>query len=124
MILPGKKISQLIKTGEIKIEPSSEVNETAIKIHLLIENETYQLAPKEFLLTKTLEKISLSSQYAGLYDGYAGTSVLGLLTHLGSMLVQPNFSGQLTLEMFNVSNKIITLNKGMRVGNLLILKLG
>lgn len=42
---------------------------------------------------------------------------------MGSMLMSPGSDGNLTLEIFNASDKPFLLKTGMRIGQLLIIKL-
>ena len=132
MILSGKAIEELIQSGQLKVRPAAETKEVSIKIHLsgsfgkeresLKEVESYELKPKEFILGTSLESFEFPSNYAGLYDNHIHMAREGIFTHLGSMLIEPGFSGQFLLEIFNSSDKPMKLEKGMRVGNLMILK--
>lgn len=132
MILSGNAIKRIINQGDLIVEPKPVIKEASIKIHLsdsfgksrerFGQREEYTLEPKEFVLALSAEKIKISDKYAGLYDGYIGLSSQGVSSHFGSMLIDPGFEGRVTLELFNASDKPITLKKGMRVGHLMILK--
>jgi len=65
----------------------------------------------------------MPSDHAGLYDGSTTLARVGITSHMGSMLISPGSEGNLTLEIFNASDKSFVLNAGMRIGQLLILKL-
>ena len=66
----------------------------------------------------------MPSDHAGLYDGSTTLARIGITSHMGSMLISPGFfEGNLTLEIFNASDKSFVLKAGMRIGQLLILKL-
>lgn len=119
MILSGNQIQKLLDNGELKIQPVSEIKEASVKIHF---SETFILKPKEFRLTATKEKIGLPTNIAGFYDGYAKLSKQGVMTHLGSMFIDPGFDGTITLEMFNTTNNEITVNENDRAGHLVFVE--
>lgn len=130
MILSGEAIKRLLKSGEIKITPEPIIKEASVKIHFSGEfginrsdinnTGTITLQPKEFILGLSKEKISLSDKFAGFYDGYIGLSSQRIMSHIGSMFIDPGFSGQILLEIFNISDKVVTLEKNMRAGHLII----
>ena len=132
MILSGKAIKRLLDRGDLVIDPKPVIKESSVKIHLsdrfgksrkdLKQKEEYLLKPQGFVLALSAEKIKISDRYAGLYDGYIGFSSQGVTSHLGSMLIDPGFEGQITLEIFNASNAPVSLKKEMRIGHLMILK--
>ena len=118
MIYSGAAIKRLISQGKIKVEPQVEIKEASIKVHF---SEKITLKPKEFLITQSKEHFVLSSDLAGLYDGYTHLARKGVITHLGSMFVDPGSNGQITLEIFNASDKEVIIEKGDRAGHLVIL---
>ena len=118
MIYSGKAIKRLISEGELKIQPEPEIKEASVKIHF---SETLTIKPKEFKLAKSTETFELSSNLAGLYDGYTHLARKGIITHLGSMFVDPGTIGQITFEIFNASDKEVTVEKGERAGQLILL---
>lgn len=132
MILSGLSIQKLLDDKIISISPDPIIKEASVKIHLsnqfsLIRKEyesqeSFVLKPKEFVLVLSKETISLPSNYAALYDGYTQLARRGIITHLGSMLVDPGTNGQITLEIFNASDQEQVLEAGMRVGHLMILE--
>jgi deoxycytidine triphosphate deaminase len=119
MILTKIHIQNLIDTKQLRIEPKPEIKESSIKIHI---SDTYALKPHEFILAKTLENILMPKHIAALYDGYTHMARKGVMTHLGSMFVEPESDGQLTLEIYNASSQEVVLEKGMRVGQLILLE--
>jgi len=48
---------------------------------------------------------------------------VGITSYMGSLLISPGSKGHLTLEILNASDKSFVLKAGMRIGQLLILKL-
>jgi len=133
MLLSKNAIKELIDSGKLVVKPTVDIKEVSIKIHIfsifgkkrdtLEEKSEFTLQPKEFTLALTHESFVFPDNYAGLYDNHISMSSRGVLTHLGSMLIEPGFSGQLVLEIFNTSDEPIKLKRGMRVGNLMILQI-
>lgn len=119
MILSKKTIGDLIKKEKIRISPISELKEEAIKLHF---SESLKIKSKTFALSSTLEKIKLSPGIVGLYDGYAKLSQRGVITHLGSMFVDSDTNGVLTLEIFNFTEKDVNIKKGDRCGQLILME--
>ncbi|KKR68386.1 MAG: Deoxycytidine triphosphate deaminase [Microgenomates group bacterium GW2011_GWA2_40_6] len=124
MILSGKTIKKLLDDKIIVVSPPAEVKEASIKIHFsdsfgknrneLKPIKEYILKPKEFVVCLTKENITLPDNYAGLYDTHISLSSVGVITHMGSMLIEPGFSGQILLEIFNASDTDVILNKDAR----------
>lgn len=133
MLLSDISIKELLNQGKLIITPEPIIKSASIRLHLSDEFATpngkveakdeYELGPKQFILGATLEKITLPDDYAGLYDGSTTLARVGITSHMGSMLVSPGSDGNLTLELFNASDKPFILKKGMRIGQLLIIKL-
>jgi len=129
----GSAIKREIEKGGLVVKPDADIKEASIKIHLsgefgsdrksLEEKEKFELPAKGFVLARTKEYVELPNYLAGLYDSHLHLSSVGVFTHLGSMLIEPEFKGQFTLEIFNASDKLFTLEKDMRVGNLMIVEL-
>ena len=133
MILSDRSIKTLLKERTLVIDPVSEVKSASVRLHLsdqfaqpfgrIERKQSYTLRPKRLVLSSTLERVKLPNDHAGLYDGSTTLARIGITTHMGSMLVSPGSDGNLTLEIFNASDKPFILKAGMRIGQLLILKL-
>lgn len=133
MLLSKDSIQKLLKENKIRIEPPTDIKEASVKIHIsdqfsLMGDEyhtysEYILKPKEFVLAQTKEKITLSEKIAGLYDGYTHLARKGIITHLGSMLINPDTNGYITLEIFNASDREVVLKEGDRVGQIMFLEI-
>jgi len=133
MLLSDHSIRQLLKNRTLIIEPKPEVKSASVRLHLsdqfakpegrIERKTTYILKPKKLVLSSTLERITLPNDLAALYDGSTTLARIGITSHMGSMLVSPGSEGNLTLEIFNASDKAFVLKAGMRIGQLLILKM-
>lgn len=132
-MLSDRSIKKLIEEGNLVIQPKAILKSASIRLHLSNQfakpaervevKEEYLLKPKELILGSTLESIKLPNDHAGLYDGSTTLARVGITSHMGSMLISPGSSGNLTLEIFNASDKPFLLKVGMRIGQLLIIKL-
>jgi len=133
MLLSDRSIKQLLKSKKLVIDPAPEVKSASVRLHLsdqfaqpfgrIERKASYTLRPKKLVLSSTLERVRLPDDHAGLYDGSTTLARIGITTHMGSMLVSPGSDGNLTLEIFNASDKSFVLKAGMRIGQLLILRL-
>lgn len=74
------------------------------------------LHPGEFALASTEEIITLPDTVAARLEGKSSLGRLGLMTHSTAGFIDPGFSGQITLELSNVSNLPIKLYPGMKIG--------
>lgn len=132
MILSAPSIQKLLDAGTLNIEPEAILKDASIKIHLsnhfakigeeYTEQSSYTLKPKEFILALTKEKVIFPMTHAGLYDGYTHLSRKGIMTHMGSMYIDPGSDCHITLEIFNASDKEIVIEEGMRVGHVVVLE--
>jgi dCTP deaminase len=133
MLLSDQSIKQLLKKKSLIVEPKPILKSASIRLHLsnqfakpegrIERKATYVLKPKKLILSSTVEYIKMPSDHAGLYDGSTTLARIGITSHMGSMLISPGSEGNLTLEIFNASDKSFVLKAGMRIGQLLILKL-
>mgnify|MGYP000081806766 CR=1 FL=1 len=140
MILSDQDILQAIEDDEISIEPFDEEEQlqpssldlktgysfASIKsttrpyrfdeepeYHRITANE-FTLNPREFVLATTTETIKLSSGISAFVEGRSSVGRLGLFTENAGW-IDPGFEGQITLELFNASNRPIVIPAGHRV---------
>jgi dCTP deaminase len=76
---------------------------------------TYWLQPGEFILGHTAECVTLSPEVAAFVHGKSTLGRRGLTVHITAGLIDPGFSGQITLEIYNHSKHSIALIPGMRI---------
>ena len=133
MLLSDRSIQRLLKQKRLIVKPKPILKSASIRLHLsdqfakprrtIKRNETFLLKPKQLVLGSTLERICMPDDHAGLYDGSTTLERIGITSHMGSMLISPGSEGNLTLEIFNASDKSFLLESKMRIGQLLILRL-
>ncbi len=143
MILSDKTILSLLKQGtlsiaplqENQIQPASvdirlgdtfsvvEDSSTAIltlsqkMIYKEIHADKYLLLPGQFVLATTMEYISLPDNLTAFVEGRSSLGRMGLFIQNAGW-VDPGFSGEITLELFNANRCAIELQAGRRIGQL------
>ena len=70
------------------------------------------------MLGATLERISLPDDLVARLDGKSSLGRLGLQVHSTAGLADPGFTGQITLELSNMTRLPISLYPGMRIAQL------
>jgi deoxycytidine triphosphate deaminase len=133
MLLSDRSITELLKKKRLIIRPTPILKSASIRLHLsnqfakpegtVERKSSYLLKSKKLILSSTVEHITMPDDHAGLYDGSTTLARVGITSHMGSMFISPGSVGNLTLEIFNASDKSFVLKSGMRIGQLLILKL-
>jgi dCTP deaminase len=87
------------------------------------EGYPFILQPGQFALASTLETISVPRHLAARLEGKSSLGRLGLLVHSTAGFIDPGFSGQITLELSNVSGLKMRVWPGMRIGQLCLMRL-
>lgn len=78
---------------------------------------------KGFLLGTTVEKISLPSHIGAMVSGRSSIGRAGLVVENAGW-IDPGFEGQITLELFNMTNYPIKLPIGARICQIIFYRLG
>jgi dCTP deaminase len=82
----------------------------------------YSLLPRGFALASTVETVTLSASLAGVVAGKSSLARCGLIVESAGF-VDPSFSGQLTLELANLTDRTIMLTPGMLIAQLVVHRL-
>ena len=148
MILSDKTINELLKTGELVVEPISpdQVQPASIDIRLgryflkvdenniecmnmstpikYIEFEADEviIPPHSFLLATTMEYIKLPNNLTAFVEGRSSIGRMGLFIQNAGW-VDPGFEGEITLELYNANRLPIKLQSGRRICQLVIAKM-
>jgi dCTP deaminase len=88
-----------------------------------ITKNGYLLRPGQFILGDTLEYMQIPDYLAAQFAGRSSLGRIGLQTHCTAGFVDPGFRGTLTVELSNLSNRIIRLHPGQPIGQLCIFRL-
>lgn len=85
-----------------------------------ISEEAYILKADEFILGSTLEYVEIPLDLVGIVNGKSSIGRLGITIHITAGYIDPNFKGNITLEIKNVSNKPFKLMCGMPICQLVL----
>lgn len=122
-MLSDRSIRKAIREGHLKIEsvdgPVSlkgwQIQPVSIDLRLgamALRNGTplpgWTIKPGQFLLGSTYENVGLNENLVGMVHGKSTIAREGLMVECAG-LVDPGFHGQLTLELFNMTDEPITL---------------
>ena len=130
MILSDRDIDHIIKSGKaFLVNPYNEEQLQPNSIDLTLGDElktvggksidlrqsSYKIKPMEFLLGSTMEKIHIPQDLCGHIDGKSSIGRLGVFVHVSSGFIDSGFTGNVTLEIFNCSDKEFELYHGMDI---------
>jgi len=118
MILGDTDIRTFLRLGLIRVDPEPQdqaIQPASLELHLA---GGLYLEPMEFALAHTVETVTLSNQIAANLTGKSSLGRLGLAVHITAGFVDPGFSGQIVLELFNCSRHDISLEDGQAIGQL------
>ena len=88
-----------------------------------IENvDEFILYPRHFVLASTQEYIDLPLDIAADLEGRSSVGRAGVFIQ-NAGYIDPGFSGQITLELYNAGNYAVKLKKGIRIGQLIFHRL-
>lgn len=80
------------------------------------------ILPGQFVLATTAERVSIPDFLVARVEGKSSLARLGLAVHLTAGYIDPGFTGQITLELFNASPKGILVHKGMKFCQLSVMR--
>lgn len=133
MILSDGDIDRIIKSGQaFLVSPYNDENLQPNSIDLTLSNElktirgkcidlsqdSYKLKPQEFILGSTIEKVAMPLDLCGHIDGKSSIGRLGVFIE-NSGFVDSGFVGNITLEIYNASEKPFELIHGMPICQIL-----
>jgi dCTP deaminase len=123
MIQPASIDVTLGDTFKSFVNTENYIDPTNASYNAMLEEKVssdgiFVLYPSYFVLGSTAEILTLPNDLAARIEGKSSLGRLGLLTHVTAGFIDPGFSGQLTLELHNVSPMPILLRPGMKIGQL------
>lgn len=77
------------------------------------------LEPHIFLLGSTIETVGLPTNLVGAFKGKSTNARNGLKVECAGH-IDPGFTGELTVELFNMSDESVLLEYGMRIGQIVL----
>jgi dCTP deaminase len=87
-----------------------------------IIKEEYWIEPGQFLLASTVEQVYIPKDLAARVEGKSSLGRLGLAVHVTAGFIDPNFYGNITLELKNMNKCMIKLTSGMKICQLRFIK--
>lgn len=84
-----------------------------------LSQDSYKLKPMEFLLGSTEEKIHVPLDLTARIDGKSSIGRLGVFVHVSAGMIDAGYTGNITLEIFNASDKEFELYHGMDICQIL-----
>ena len=105
------------KQGIVKLDEQNNYRNYSFS-----EEEPLLIPPNAFLLATTKEKITLPKNIGAFVTGRSSIGRLGLFVENAGW-VDPNFTGQITLELYNASGYYIELKPNRRVAQLIFVSL-
>ena len=133
MILSDRDIDHIIKSGQaFLVNPYNEEMLQPCSVDLSLGDElktlngksidlsqgSYKIKPKEFLLGSTMEKVHIPHDLCGHIDGKSSIGRLGVFIE-NSGFIDSGFTGNVTLEIYNASDKEFELYHGMSICQIL-----
>ena len=126
MILSDRDIVDAINRGLYLVNPFNpeHLQPASVDLHLdeelktlhdktiNISNKAYRLKPQEFILASTQESVSIPLDLVGHIDGRSSVARLGLMVHITAGFIDSGYNGNITLELYNCSDKEIVLHYG------------
>ena len=98
-----------------------DVSQKPVQIQeIIIPDDGYTLKPQEFILGSTFQSVYIPSTLVGIVNGKSSLGRLGVMIHVTAGYIDPGFIGNITLELFNVSNKPFVLMSGMKICQLIL----
>lgn len=94
-----------------------DIHKPARQYHRVVTDE-FTLFSHDFVLATTREYICLPADLTAQVQGRSSIGRLGIFIQNAGW-VDPGFEGEITLELYNASKTPITLEKGMRIGQLI-----
>lgn len=83
----------------------------------------YTLKPNEFILGSTFEHVSIPNNISAFVDGKSSLGRLGIAVHITAGFIDSGFTGNITLEIKNNSDKQFKLSKNMLIGQIIFFEL-
>jgi len=144
MILSDRKIKELLKKGELVVQPLDEVQIQSSSVDLRLGNdfllypeeidildvknpdlgnqlkkvvaddEGFVIQPKHFILATTREYIKLPDYLTAFVEGRSSLGRLGLFIENAGW-VDAGFEGNITLEFYNANSRPLKIYPGMRI---------
>lgn len=137
MILSDRDIVRELEMGSLRIIPlkDEDIQPCSVDLHLGkelmtidgkkidISQDSYHLKPNEFILGYVDEYVEIPSHLCGQVDGRSSIARLGVSIHQTGGYIDAGFRGNITLEIYNCSDKTFELFLGDSICQLIMHRL-
>ena len=134
MILSDRDIVRELNEGSLRIIPLTEdiIQPCSVDLELAselktlngksidISQDSYHLKAGEFILGSTNEYVEIPSYLCGQVDGRSSIARMGISIHQTGGYIDAGFRGNITLEIYNASDKAFELYLGQPICQLII----
>ena len=134
MILSDMDIYSELLKGSLRIIPCNEDDIQPCSVDLHLGNElltlsgkridlnkgSYKLKPMEFILASTYEYVEVPKHLCCQVDGRSSIARLGVSVHQTGGYIDAGYCGNITLELFNCSDKEFELFAGDSICQLVV----
>lgn len=117
---------RVFEVGRV-IDPKEDYKSSQVTELINTNGEPFIIAPGQFILASTVERITLSKSIAATLEGKSSIARLGIIVHAaglvnaGTGLMKPS---RLTLEVSCQNNSPIKLYPGMKIVQIIFHRLG
>ncbi|PSQ50079.1 dCTP deaminase [Halobacteriales archaeon SW_6_65_15] len=106
------------------IHPNSEQEiDEYVTDTVIPEGDEYILHPGDFVLGTTKERLEMPDDLIAHVNGRSSLGRLAVVVHATAGVVDPGYSGQITLELSNLGTAPVALTPGMRISQLTFMEL-
>jgi dCTP deaminase len=112
----------IYKTGAIScLDPRiPESLGVAAERIIVPDGDAFTLHPGDFALGSTIETVSIPDDLVGQVDGRSSVGRLAVVVHATAGLIDPGFTGQITLELSNIGRIPVRLYPGVRIAQIVL----
>lgn len=126
MIFSSKAIKSAIEAGALSIEPYDEnaIKHAHVDLHFEVPggNKEITIPARGFQLAKTLEKITTDQRTCAFMEGRASLAKQGISIEQSSTFIEPGSDNQMTLEIFNASDKDVVLTSNQPIAKMFVMR--
>ena len=126
MVLSDSQIKERLDSGDLVIDPILDLEEQLQPASFDIRNDNFifSVVPNRLLLIETFEKVSLPNDLAAQVVGRSSMGRKGVAVHITSGWIDPGYKGKITLQIYNVSDKIVEIKGKERIAQLVFFQTG
>lgn len=128
VLLADKVLIPTERSGSMIINnPTADAASRAVDLREPLPEQLYReqditdgflLFPGQFVLSSTLERVSIPVDMVGRIEGKSSIGRLGMTAHITAGYLDPGFRGNVTLEIANFFTRPIRLWPGVRIAQL------